>query len=77
MHRENMSLLLIANDVVNLGVSRIQRSRNNMKVGEKDLSGILGLVFLKDIFEELIKREIDDEDLHYDSRAQHFGRPNT
>ena len=40
-----------------------------MKVGEKDLSGIIGLVFLKDIFEELIKREIDDEDLHYDSKA--------
>ena len=40
-----------------------------MKVNEKDMSSILGLVFLKDIFEELIKREIDDEDLHYDSKV--------
>ena len=37
-----------------------------MIVHKKD-SSILGFVFLKDIFEEIIKAEIEDKDVHYDS----------
>ena len=44
----------------------------------EDKSGsVLGFVFLKDIFEEMIKTEIHDTDMHFDSMAKVFGKPNT
>lgn len=47
-----------------------------MIVEEKG-SQVLGFVFLKDIFEEMIKSEINDNDVHFDSSAKVFGKPNT
>lgn len=39
--------------------------------------GIIGFIFLKDIFEEMIKSQIHDKDLHYDSVNKMYGKPQT
>ena len=38
-------------------------------VREMNMENILGFVFIKDIFEEMYKKEIDDEDVHFKSEA--------
>ncbi len=38
-----------------------------MKIKNDGDKNILGFVFLKDIFEEMIKCEIHDNDIHYHS----------
>ena len=47
------------------------QSRRDMELSLDEISQnkIIGFVFLKDIFEEMIQKEILDQDYHYDSTA--------
>lgn len=72
MQEKKLSVLMITNDIKEKRRSIALRSRNEMLV-DNNSHGIIGFVFLKDIFEEIIKAEIEDQDVHIDSTVQPIG----
>ena len=68
--QESRTCVLVISDIKNQRRKSFAiRSRNDMIVKKKN-SKTIGFVFLKDIFEEIIKTEIHDQDIHFDSKAQ-------
>lgn len=64
MKEKEVSALVVSRDQIGSRASFQFRSRNEMVVNE---SQILGFVFQKDIFQEMIKTQLHDQDLHFDS----------
>lgn len=69
MQESRTSVLVITDDKNQRRRSFAIRSRNDMIV-KKNNPLTIGFVFLKDIFEEIIKTEMNDQDIHFDSKAQ-------
>lgn len=69
MQEKKLSVIMVNDEIKNKNKSVLLRSRNDMLV-ENGANSIMGFVFLKDIFEEIIKAEIEDQDVHVDSTLQ-------
>lgn len=72
MQEKKLSVIMVVEEIRNRTKSVRLRSKNDMLV-DTNGHGILGFVFLKDIFEEIIKAEIEDQDVHMDSTLQTVG----
>lgn len=72
MQEKKLDVIMITDEIKEKRRSMLLRSRNDMLV-ESNSNGILGFVFLNDIFEEIIKAEIEDQDIHIDSTIQPVG----
>ena len=72
MQEKKLGVIMVTDEVREKRKSNAFRSRNEMLV-DNNSHGILGFVFLKDIFEEIIKAEIEDLDVHMDSTMQQVG----
>ena len=66
MQEKKLSTVMVVDEQRQKRKSIQLRSRNDMLV-DNNRTQILGFVFLKDIFEEIIKAEIEDQDYHFDS----------
>lgn len=72
MQDKKVSVLMLVDEVKDKKASVMLRSRNDMLI-ENTSQKCLGFVFLKDIFEEIVKAEIEDQDVHIDSTIQQAG----
>jgi len=70
MQEKKLGVVMVCDEIKNKNKSFLLRSRNDMLVENNTNSHALGFVFLKDIFEEIIKAEIEDQDVHIDSTIQ-------
>lgn len=74
MQEKKLGVIMVNDEIKEKRKSVFLRSRNDMLV-ESNSHSILGFVFLKDIFEEVLKAEVEDQDVHLDSVAQYAGPP--
>lgn len=72
MKEKEATALVVTSEQVELRKSVKFRSRTEMIVPENKM---IGFIFIKDIFEEMIKQEINDQDAHFDSVNKIFGKP--
>ena len=69
MEQKKVSILLVTNmaNSNNLGIKQVSgRSRNDLII-DNPKAKVIGLVCLKDIFERIVEKDFEDQDLHFKS----------